>query len=142
MTEPSTSRAPFVASIDASSADDRGHAWLRAAVAVAAIGWEANQFAPLLVMHQARSGLSAATIQATFGLYALGLIPGLLLGGPASDHHGRRRMMLQALIISAFADLLLIAGGFASGWLFAGRLISGIASGAAFSSGAVRTCHT
>src|SRR5437763_15067548 len=111
-------------------------AWLRAGVAVAAVGWGANQFAPLLLMYRAQLGLSATTVEATFGLYALGLIPGLLLGGPISDRHGRRRVMLPALIISVLGSLLLILGGWAPGWLFAGRLIAGVASGAAFSSGA------
>ncbi|WP_246256844.1 MFS transporter [Amycolatopsis anabasis] len=111
--------------------------WLRAGVAVASVGWGANQFAPLLLMYRAELGLSAATVQATFGLYALGLIPGLLLGGPVSDRFGRRRVMLPALGVSALASGLLILGGSAPGWLFAGRLIAGVASGAAFSSGAV-----
>ncbi|MEV7780623.1 MFS transporter [Kitasatospora sp. NPDC088351] len=113
--------------------DDR--AWLRAGVAVAAVGWGANQFAPLLLLYQAKLGLSAATVQATFGMYAIGLIPGLLLGGPVSDRYGRRRLMLPALITSLLATVALIAGGTGLGWLFAGRVISGIASGAAFSSG-------
>jgi MFS family permease len=114
----------------------RDWAWLRAGVAVAAVGWGANQFAPLLLMYRAHLGLSAATVEATFGMYALGLIPGLLLGGPVSDRFGRRRVILPALIISTLGSLLLIAGGSDLGLLFAGRLVAGVASGAAFSSGA------
>jgi MFS family permease len=127
--------------------DDREHgdmtatrvmplAWLRAGVAVAAVGWGANQFAPLLLMYRSELGLSGATVQATFGLYAFGLIPGLLLGGPVSDRYGRRPVMLVGLGCSVLGTLLLIGGGSAVGWLFAGRLIAGVASGAAFSSGA------
>ncbi|ARZ68289.1 major facilitator superfamily multidrug resistance protein [Streptomyces albireticuli] len=111
-------------------------AWLRAGVAVAAVGWGANQFAPLLLLYRSELGLSAATVQATFGLYAIGLVPGLLLGGPVSDRYGRRRLILPALFISLLGSLLLIAGGDALGLLFAGRVVSGIASGAAFSAGA------
>lgn len=112
-------------------------AWLRAGVAVAAVGWGANQFAPLLLLYRAELGLSAATVNAAFGLYALGLIPGLLLGGPISDRHGRRRIMVPALVVSLLASALLVAGGSAGlGWLFVGRLVAGVASGAAFSSGA------
>ncbi|MGH7882796.1 MAG: MFS transporter [Candidatus Dormibacteraceae bacterium] len=99
-------------------------------------GLGANQFAPLLLMYRAHLGLSTATVEATFGLYALGLIPGLLLGGPLSDRYGRRRVMLLALITSVLGSVLLIAGGSALGWLLTGRLIAGVASGAAFSSGA------
>lgn len=112
-----------------------GRAWLRAGVAVTAVGWGANQFAPLLLLYRAELGLSAATVQATFGLYVIGLIPGLLVGGPLSDRYGRRRLMLPALVVSVLASVLLIAGGWQEGLLFAGRVVSGIASGAAFSSG-------
>lgn len=111
-------------------------AWLRAGVAVAAVGWGANQFAPLLLVYRLQLGLSAATVQATFGLYALGLIPGLLVCGPLSNRVGRRRVMLAALAASALASVLLIAGGTTVGLLFIGRLVAGVASGAAFSSGA------
>jgi len=111
-------------------------AWLRAGVAVAAVGWGANQFAPLLLVYRAHLGLSATTVEATFGLYALGLIPGLLVCGPLSDRFGRRRVMLPALAASVLASALLIAGGSTVGLLFVGRLVAGVASGAAFSSGA------
>jgi MFS family permease len=114
-----------------------GRDWLRAATAVAAVGWGANQFAPLLLLYRAELNLSATTVNAAFGLYALGLIPGLLVGGPISDRFGRRRIMVPALFVSLLASALLVAGGDAGlGWLFAGRLVAGIASGAAFSSGA------
>lgn len=117
------------------SAGVGGREWLAIALAVAAVGWGANQFAPLLLLYRAELGVSEATIQATYGLYAAGLIPGLLLGGPLSDRDGRRRVLAPALIISLLADLLLIAGGTGVGWLFVGRMVAGVASGAAFSSG-------
>lgn len=110
--------------------------WWRAGLAVAAVGWGAQQFAPLLLMYQARLHLSATIIQATFGCYIVGLIPGLLLGGPVSDRYGRRRVMAPTLAVSVAATALLILGGSGVGWLFAGRLLAGVASGAAFSSGA------
>ena len=56
-------------------------AWLGAGLALAAVGWGANQFAPLIVMYEARLGLSAAVVDAMFALYALGLVPALLAGG-------------------------------------------------------------
>jgi MFS family permease len=111
-------------------------AWLRAGIAVAAVGWGANQFAPLLLVYRSQLGLSATTVEATFGMYALGLIPALLVCGPLSDRVGRRRVMVPALLTSGAASVLLIAGGAAVGLLFAGRLLAGVASGAAFSSGA------
>jgi MFS family permease len=115
---------------------DTARAWWRAGLAVAAAGWGAQQFAPLLLLYQARLHLSATTVQGAFGLYVLGLVPGMLLGGPVSDRYGRRRVMVPTMVVSATATVLLIIGGSGAGWLFAGRLLSGVASGAAFSSGA------
>jgi MFS family permease len=110
--------------------------WLRVGVAVGAVAWGANQFVPLLLVYRDDLGLSAATAQATFGLYAAGLAPGLLLGGPFSDRHGRRPVLVAALVASVFASGLLLIGGQGVGWLLAGRLVAGIASGSAFSAGA------
>ena len=121
--------------IDASTVVGR-LAWLRVGVAVAAVGWGANQFAPMLLVYRARLGLSEETVQATFGFYALGLIPGLLVFGALSDRVGRRRVMLPALVASFAASAVLIAGGHVAGLLFVGRFVAGLASGAAFSSGA------
>lgn len=111
-------------------------AWLRAGTAVAAVGWGANQFAPMLLVYRSQLGVSSATVEAMFGMYALGLIPGLLVCGPLSDRLGRRPIMLAALLASVLATVMIIAGSAVTGLLFAGRLVAGIASGAAFSSGA------
>lgn len=109
--------------------------WLAVGLGLAAVGWGANQFAPLLLMYRSELGVSVATVQATYGLYAVGLIPGLLLAGSLSDRYGRRRVMVPALVMSVAASLLLIMGGQALAWLFVGRLVAGVASGVAFSSG-------
>ncbi|MQY30606.1 MFS transporter [Nocardia aurantia] len=108
--------------------------WLGAGVALAAVGWGANQFSPLIVLYQQRLGLSTATVDAMFGLYALGLVPALVAGGRLSDRFGRRPVMLPALALSLLASCLLMAGDV--GWLFAGRFLAGVASGAAFGTGA------
>ncbi|GAA2781921.1 MFS transporter [Saccharopolyspora taberi] len=114
----------------------RKREWIAVGLGVAAVAWGANQFAPLLLlMYQTRSDVSAPMLQATYGLYAVGLIPGLFLGGPASDKHGRRRLVVAALVTSLLASVLLIIGGESLPWLFAGRLVAGMASGAAFSAG-------
>ncbi len=115
---------------------DDARAWWGVGLAVAAVGCGAQQFAPLLLMYQDELDLTTTTIQAVFGLYVLGLIPGLLLGGPVSDRYGRRMVMAPTLAASVVATVLLMLGGTGIGWLFAGRLVAGVASGAAFSSGA------
>ncbi|HEY1972366.1 MAG TPA: MFS transporter [Pseudonocardia sp.] len=109
--------------------------WLRVAIAVCAVGWGANQFTALLPMYRTDLHLSGPTAQATFACYVLGLVPGLLLGGPAADRHGRRAVLLPATGLSVLSGLVLIAGQLGIGWLFLGRLFAGIASGGAFSAG-------
>lgn len=129
-----TSANPERAADRRGSAGDRG--WWAVGLGVAAVGWGANQFAPLLLLYQAELGVAATTLQLTYATYAVGLIPALLLGGPASDRFGRRRLLLPALVLSALASLLLIAGNHALVLLYAGRLVAGLASGAAFGAGA------
>ncbi len=114
----------------------RDKVWWGAGAAVAAVGWGAQQFAPLLLMYRAELGVGAATVQAVFAMYVVGLIPGLLFGGPVSDRYGRRPVVLAALAASVVASALLLVGGHGVAWLFAGRLVAGFASGAGFSAGA------
>ena len=110
--------------------------WLGAGVAVCAVGWGANQFTPMLLWYRSSLGLSAPVVEAMFGLYAIGLIPGLLVAGSLSDRIGRRRVVFSAVLLSMVAGGVLIAGAHGAAWLFAGRLIMGLASGCAFSTGA------
>jgi MFS family permease len=109
--------------------------WLRPAVAVAAIGWGANQFSPLIVLYQ-HQGVSAAATEAMFGLYAVGLIPALMAGGSWSDRAGRRAVVVVALLLSLVASVVLTAGSAWHWLLFLGRLIAGVSSGLAFGAGA------
>ncbi|MQA77899.1 MAG: MFS transporter [Streptosporangiales bacterium] len=113
----------------------RSGSWWYAALSVCAVGWGANQFASLLPFYRLELAVGMPTVQATFGLYAAGLIPGLLVGGPISDRHGRRRVVLPALAISLAATVVLTLGLHGVGWLFVGRFVAGVASGAAFSAG-------
>ncbi len=118
------------------SAPTGARQWFKPAAAVSAAGWGAQQFTPLLLVYQDHLHLSNTTTQLTFAAYSVGLLPGLLLGGPFSDRFGRRAVMIPTMVASLVASLLLIAGPWGVGWLLAGRLITGVASGAAFSSGA------
>ena len=54
-----------------------------------ATGWAANHFAALMPVIADSQHLRHATIDAIFGIYALGLVPGLLVGGRVSDALGR-----------------------------------------------------
>lgn len=113
-------------------------AWTRAAAALFAIGYGANQFSSLMVMYREEAHYSAVTVAAFFGVYAAGLAPGLLLGGPASDRWGRRRLLLPALVVSAPASGVLALGGVAAvsqPALYTGRFVFGTVTGIAMAVG-------
>jgi MFS family permease len=98
-----------------------------------AIGWGANQFVSLLVAYREHSGLTLGTVDALVGAYALGLIPALLVLGPVSDRSGRAPVLRVAAVVSLAATAVLMVGSL---WaLYAGRLLAGLASGAAFAAG-------
>jgi predicted MFS family arabinose efflux permease len=110
-------------------------AWLAVAAALLGTGWGAQQFTPMLLLYSRTLGLGTGTLEALFGVYALGLIPGLLVGGPMSDAWGRRRVVVPAAVLSLAASVLLAAAGHLVVLLFAGRLVAGVSSGAAFGAG-------
>jgi len=106
--------------------------WQAVALVMLAVGWGANQFAPMLVVYRAQLDLSAGTQDVLFGLYALGLVPGLLLGGRVSDRVGRRPLVLAFAALSPFASLLLIGGREQVAALALARLLAGACSGVVF----------
>ena len=110
-------------------------AWLRVAAALFAVGWGANQFAAMLLVYREHDGASSEAVTALFGAYALGLIPALLIVAPISDRIGRRRVMRPVLVLSFIGTVILLVGGGHLGVLLLGRLVAGIASGAAFAPG-------
>jgi MFS family permease len=118
-----------------SAAGAVGRDWLRPAIAVAAIGWGANQFAPLIVLYE-QHGVSVAATEIMFGLYAVGLVPALMVGGRWSDRVGRHVVVMTALLLSMVASVVLMAGSAWHELLFAGRLLAGVSSGLAFGTGA------
>jgi MFS family permease len=103
-------------------------------VVLFATGWVANHFVALMPVISTRQHLSTATIDGTFGIYAVGLLPGLLIGGRASDALGRQAVALAgsatgvvgtvAMLVSQQADVLLV-----------GRFIVGVGVGLAMTSG-------
>ncbi|OBH05737.1 MULTISPECIES: MFS transporter [unclassified Mycobacterium] len=98
-----------------------------------ATGWVANHFVALMPLISVRQHLDAARLDAIFAIYALGLLPGLLVGGRVSDALGRRAVALAgataaligtlAMLLSQHPDVLLV-----------GRLVVGIGVGLLMSS--------
>ncbi|MEV6901095.1 MFS transporter [Amycolatopsis sp. NPDC051372] len=109
--------------------------WARVGAAVLAVGWGANQFSPLLIVYRDQEHLSPTIVTAIFGAYVVGLIPALLLGARFSDRLGRRRVMRPVLVLSALASVILLFGAGSTWMLALGRLVAGVASGAAFGPG-------
>jgi MFS family permease len=111
-------------------------AWRRPGLVLLAVAWGANHFVPLLLVYRAQLALDAAQLALLFGMYALGLVPGLLLAGPVSDRHGRRRVVVPAACAALAASLVLGAGAGSFGALLLGRLLYGLGAGGAMSAGA------
>jgi Major Facilitator Superfamily len=110
-------------------------AWIPAAVVLLGTGWGSNQFTPMLLVYRHTLGLSTGTLEAMFGFYALGLIPGLLVAGLLSDAYGRRRVILPAAVLSLAASVALVGGAGTPSLLFLGRLLAGVSNGAVFAAG-------
>ncbi len=109
--------------------------WRWPALVMFAVGYGANQFVPLLAVYRRTLALSDPETTAIFGVYAVGLVPGLLWAGPASDRYGRRPLMLAFAGVSLLATAVLISGRWGTPGLYAGRLLTGVVSGAVFAVG-------
>src|ERR1700744_4207490 len=97
--------------------------WVRAGAALFGAAWGANQFTPMLLVYHGQLGLSTGTLEALFGVYALGLIPGLLVAGPLSDTRGRRPVSLASAVFSLAGTMALMVAGHSVGPLFVGRFL-------------------
>ncbi|MFJ6793475.1 MFS transporter [Streptomyces sp. NPDC091268] len=83
---------------------------------------------PLYGLYQEEFGFSELTVTVVYAVYAFAVIGVLLLAGNASDAVGRRPVLLAGLgCAAASAVCFLCATGM--GWLYAGRLLSGVSAG-------------
>jgi MFS family permease len=109
-----------------------GTRWLRVALVMFAVGWGANQFSPMLIVYRHVLSLSPGEIAGLFAVYAVTLIPGLLIGGPLSDRLGRRCVVLPFAALSPLATLLLVVGSHDLLLIGTGRALAGLCSGMVF----------
>lgn len=98
-----------------------------------ATGWAANHFAALLSAISVDRHLSEATLELMFGIYAAGLLPGLIIGGRASDVWGRAAVAWAGSAGSLAATVAMLLSQDAAA-LLSGRLILGFGVGLAISS--------
>ncbi|MGE3289640.1 MAG: MFS transporter [Pseudonocardia sp.] len=99
------------------------------------VAFGTNVPTPLLLIYHDTIGLTSTELTAAFGVYAAGLVPALLLAGPASDRLGRRRVVVPFVVLSVLTSLLFLAASTSLPLLFLGRFLQGAVSGVVFSVG-------
>ncbi|PXY20995.1 MFS transporter [Prauserella muralis] len=103
--------------------------WLVAAV-LFLLMLAASAPSPLYVIYQRMWGFSPATLTAVFAVYVLALLLMLMLVGALSDFVGRKPVLGAAIGVEAVSMLAFVfADGV--GWLYAARILQGLATGAA-----------
>jgi MFS family permease len=107
-----------------------GWALTGAAIAFASLYLAAGALTPLLVLYKEEWKFPAALLTLAFAVYAVGFLAALLTLGSLSDHVGRRRVLIGALIVQLASNVMLLVAP-DIGWVIAGRIVQGVAAGAA-----------
>jgi MFS family permease len=102
------------------------------AVAFMSLYLGAGALTPLLVDYKARFHFAPEMLNVAFAVYAAGFLVAVLTLGSLSDYIGRRPVLIGGLIVQLASNLLFLTAADVS-WVIAGRIIQGIASGAATS---------
>jgi len=83
---------------------------------------------PLYVIYQKEWGFSRITLTLIYAAYVVGNLAALLVFGRLSDRIGRRRTAVPVMAVAIVSALVfLLANGVS--WLYAGRILSGLAVG-------------
>lgn len=115
--------------------ESEGRGLLFAAVlaVLLATGWAANHFAGLIPALSDHQHLDRETLDAIFGIYAVGLLPGLLIGGRVSDLLGRQSVAWAGSIIALTGTVAMLVSQHST-VLLGGRLVVGAGVGLVVSS--------
>jgi MFS family permease len=89
---------------------------------------DGNLPTPLYAVYRERFGFSGTELTLIFAIYAMALIPSLLVFGQLSDRLGRRRVIAGGLCVAA-VGLALLALAQSTAWLFVARAVQGLALG-------------
>lgn len=100
------------------------------AVAFMSLYLGAGALTPLLVDYKDRFHFAPEMLNVAFAVYAVGFLVAVLTLGSLSDYIGRRPVLIGGLIVQLASNLLFLAADDVS-WVIGGRIIQGIASGAA-----------
>ena len=115
----------------------KNEVWVRVVLGMFVVAFGANLFAPMVLTYRQHTALTETHTTFLYGVYAVGLIGALFIGGPVSDVRGRRAVLRPALLATALGSLILLVGLHGSFLaLLAGRLIIGVAVGLVMSAGA------
>ena len=97
-------------------------------------GWATNHFATMVAVLRDQEDYSPIVVNGAFGIYAVGMVPCLLLGGLLADRFGARRVVLTGATLAAAGNVILLLLQSTSG-LFVGRFVIGLGVGLAMSAG-------
>jgi MFS family permease len=86
---------------------------------------DGNLPTPLYAVYRERFGFSGTELTLIFAIYAVALIPSLLVFGQLSDRLGRRRVIAGGLCVAA-VGLALLAAAQSTAWLFVARGVQGL----------------
>ena len=107
-----------------------GLALTGAAITFTSLYLAAGALMPLLVAYQEKWDLPAALLTLAFAVFAIGFLAAVLTLGSLSDHVGRRPVLMGALIIQLASNVMFLVAP-DIGWVIAGRIVQGFATGAA-----------
>ena len=107
-----------------------GLALTGAAITFTSLYLAAGALMPLLVVYKEQWGLPAALLTLAFAVFAIGFLAAVLTLGSLSDHVGRRPVLMGALIVQLASNVMFLVAP-DIGWVIAGRIVQGFATGAA-----------
>ncbi|GAA4563854.1 MFS transporter [Micromonospora coerulea] len=107
-----------------------GLALTGAALAFTSLYLAAGALTPLLVVYKQQWEFPPSLLTLAFAVYAIGFLAAVLTLGSLSDHVGRRPVLVGALVIQLASNVLFLVAPDV-GWVIAGRVVQGVASGAA-----------
>ncbi|MFI6263003.1 MFS transporter [Micromonospora sp. NPDC051006] len=107
-----------------------GLALTGAALAFTSLYLGAGVLTPLLVVYRQQWEFAPSLLTLAFAVYAIGFLAAVLTLGSLSDHVGRRPVLIGALVIQLASNILFLVAPDIE-WVIAGRIVQGVASGAA-----------
>ncbi|MEU4477993.1 MFS transporter [Micromonospora sp. NPDC023966] len=107
-----------------------GLALTGAALAFTSLYLAAGALTPLLVLYKQQWEFAPSLLTLAFAVYAIGFLAAVLTLGSLSDHVGRRPVLIGSLVIQLASNVLFLVAADIR-WVIAGRIVQGVASGAA-----------